>query len=161
MVINALPVFTIKYGPISVIIAAIGVIMKQSFIKIQRRKILRRKKGISPIRSGHVRRSKYNNTSCYCNLGHKHDSMAEAGYCNHLLLLKKAKEIKDFKTQVSYPLMVNDKRVTVHIVDFEVINKEGKKEVHEYKGFATAVWNLKRKLFEACYPSIPYIVIRC
>jgi len=140
--------------------AGIGINMKR-FTKIQLKKLIKRKKGISPIRVSRMKRvNKYNNTSCYCSLGHKHDSIGEARYCDQLSLLKKAKEIKSFETQVSYPLMVNDKRVTVHIVDFEVINKEGRKEIHEFKGFATAVWNLKRKLFEAVHPEVKYYVIR-
>ena len=103
--------------------------------------------------------NKYGNKSCSCRAGHKHDSVFEAEYCDQLSLLVKAREIKSFKTQVSYDLPVNGKSVAIHIVDFEVITKEGTIEVHETKGFATDLWHLKYKLFVAIYPEIPYHVI--
>ena len=71
----------------------------------------------------------------------------------------KAREIKSYKTQVTYDLVVNGKRITGHRVDFEVENNNGSIEVHEFKGFATDVWVLKRKLFIALYPDIPYKTI--
>ena len=56
--------------------------------------------------------------------------------------------------------MVNGIRITTHKVDFLVMTKKGKLEVNETKGFPTPEWNLKRKLFEALYPDIPYIVVK-
>ncbi|MFA5659607.1 MAG: DUF1064 domain-containing protein [Oscillospiraceae bacterium] len=103
---------------------------------------------------------KYGNKSCSCNQGHLHDSHGEAGYCNELALMQKAGEIKGYEIQRTFDLNVNGKKVCGHRVDFLVTNKEGKEEVHEFKGFATAEWNIKRKLFEAIYPEIEYIVIR-
>jgi len=91
--------------------------------------------------------------------GHLHDSRGEAGYCNDLEILRKTKNIKSYEIQRSYDLTVNGKTICKHIVDFVITNNEGREEVHEFKGFATAVWNLKRKLFEAVYPDIKYIVI--
>ena len=102
---------------------------------------------------------KYSNRSQVCHQNHKHDSVAEASYCDTLALLLKAKEIKSYRTQVTYDLTVNGKRVTGHRIDFEVEKNDGSIEVHEYKGFATPVWLLKRKLFIALYPNIPYITI--
>ena len=102
---------------------------------------------------------KYHNKSCKCHQDHIHPSRLEAEYCDQLALLVKAKEIRSYKSQVSYDLRVKGKKVCAHIVDFLVTTKTGKKEVHETKGFATAVWNLKRKMFEAQYPKIPYIVV--
>ena len=75
------------------------------------------------------------------------------------MLLFKAKEIRGYRSQVKFDLKVNDKHVTTHIVDFMVENNDKKFEVHEYKGFATDAWDIKRRLFEAIYPEIPYIVI--
>lgn len=123
--------------------------MKKSKINpIQRRKIK------------FIRRVKYNNSSCTCNQGHLHDSRGEASYCNDLELLKKAGEIKGYENQVTFDLVVNGKTICEHRVDFLVTTNSGKKEVNEFKGFATDVWNLKRKLFEAVYPDIKYIVVR-
>ena len=107
-----------------------------------------------------TRYSKYKSISTYCGLEHWHQSRKEAAYCNELHLLLKCKEIKEFKIQKRYDLKVNGKQITTHVIDFWVLNKNGHEEVHEVKGFATQLWNIKSKLFEALYPKIPYIVIR-
>ena len=93
-------------------------------------------------------------------------SKKEAAYYSQLKLERRAKLIKDFKRQVSFDLFafsLSDitfkRRVCSHIVDFLVVLPDGTQEVREVKGFATDVWDLKRKLFEANY-SIPYKVIR-
>lgn len=94
-----------------------------------------------------------------CLQDHKHDSRAEASYCNKLAIMLKDGEIKSYKSQVTYDLKVNGKKICGHRPDFEVEHLDGSLEIHEVKGFATAVWVLKHKLFEACYPDIPYKVI--
>ncbi len=106
------------------------------------------------------KKNKYGNESCRCSSGHGHDSRLEAGYCDDLKALKAAGEIKDYEIQRNYRLIVNNKIVCSHRVDFVVYPNKGPMEVHETKGFATDVWDLKRKLFEALYPEIPYIVVR-
>jgi hypothetical protein len=56
---------------------------------------------------------------------------------------------------------VNGVHICDHIVDFALFDKAGRVlEVHEVKGFADKAWPIKRKLFEALYPNIPYRVIR-
>ena len=102
---------------------------------------------------------KYKAISCKCQLGHIHDSRGEAGYCNTLEMLRRAGKIDGFEIQKKFDLKVGDVKISSHIVDFLVI-KDGYPEVHEYKGFATDVWKLKHKLFEACFPGIPYKVIK-
>jgi len=102
---------------------------------------------------------KYHNTPTACQAGHKHPSILEANYCDQLALLVKAGEIKSYKTQVKYGLCVNNNHVCDHIVDFEVETKDGKKEIHEAKGFQTAVWRLKFNLFRAIYPGTEYHII--
>lgn len=102
---------------------------------------------------------KYNNKSHQCKQNHIHQSTGEASYCNELYLLQRAGEIKEYISQKRFDLFVNGEKITTHIVDFLVTNKEGKLEVHEYKGFATEAWKIKKKLFEAVIPEIPYIVI--
>lgn len=97
--------------------------------------------------------------SCRCQSGHIHDSRGEAGYCDSLLLLQKDGTIKEYSTQVTFDLRVKGKLITRHRVDFLVIPRPGVMEVHEYKGVKTEVWLIKRNLFEACYPKIPYHVI--
>jgi len=100
--------------------------------------------------------SKYNNRKTYCLMRHLHDSKFEAGYCNRLLAMKQSGEIQHYDVQVPFWLPGGIK----HIVDFVV--KPGpdfSREVHETKGFFTAVARLKKKLFEEKYPDIPYKVI--
>lgn len=104
-------------------------------------------------------RNKYGNKTCKCNQGHMHDSIGEADYCNELEFLRRAKEIKSFESQVTFILEVNGKKICEHRPDFVVTELDGTKAVHEYKGVATAVWRLKKKLFEATHPDIPYYVI--
>jgi len=105
------------------------------------------------------RAQKYHNRSCRCASNHTHDSMFEAQYCDDLHILLKVGEIQEVRTQVSFPLVVAGLHIANHIVDFLVVNKAGTKEVHETKGFATDVWAIKHKLFEALYPDLPYHVI--
>ena len=90
------------------------------------------------------------------------DSKKEYRYSRDLELLKRVKEIKNWKPQVRYDLYAkNGAKVCYMRVDFEIINKEGKKEVHEVKSNATktAIWALKKKLFEDNYPDIGYKII--
>jgi len=104
-------------------------------------------------------RTKYHNKSSKCRAGHYHPSILEANYCDELALLVKAKEIKSYIGQVRYDLSVNGVHICDHIVDFEVTHNDGRIEVRETKGCATAVWKIKHKLFLAIYPDIKYEVI--
>jgi len=104
-------------------------------------------------------RNKYGNKTCRCNQDHLHDSIGEADYCNELEYLRRAGEIKSYKTQVTYQLEVNGHKICEHRPDFLVTELDGTQAVHEYKGLRTAVFNLKHKLFQACYPEIPYYII--
>lgn len=102
------------------------------------------------------------------------DSKREADYYLQLKIEKKAKVILDFERQVSFELRAwcpcdghdeteckrNFRKIGTHRVDFLVTHLNGSKEVREVKGFATDLWDYKRKTFEANYPDIPYKVIR-
>ena len=69
-------------------------------------------------------------------------------------------EIKEWDRQVKFSLYgKNGHQVTTHIVDFVITHLDGRKEVHEVKGFATAEWGIKQRLFEDNYPEIEYSVI--
>ena len=87
------------------------------------------------------------------------DSKAERDYYAQLMLLLKTRTILGVDRQVKYELRVEGKLICKHIVDFVVIDRGGR-SVHEVKGMETAVWRLKKKLFEALYPAVPYIVIK-
>lgn len=104
--------------------------------------------------------SKYGNRSGSCSSCHAHDSRAEAAYCEQLKALVRAKEILGYDAQVTFPLVgINGHTVCTHRVDFVVRFRDGGQEVHEVKGLATDVWQLKRKLFIDNHPAIPYVVI--
>lgn len=95
-------------------------------------------------------RRKYGNETKQYN-GITYDSKAEARYARDLDLLKKAGEIKEWEGQHRLSLDVNGYHICNYIVDFKVTNKDGEIELHEVKGFRTAVFNLKWKLTEALY----------
>lgn len=88
-----------------------------------------------------------------------HDSGEEAFYCNKLRLLKKAGEIQEYESQVSFDLRdAAGKWIGRHRVDFVVTEKDGIKTVHEYKGYESEDWKLRRALFSWNYPDLPYQV---
>lgn len=89
----------------------------------------------------------------------KNDSKFEAGKAQELELRKKAGEIKDFKEQVKIPLIVNDLVVCDYYIDFVIEHNDGIIEYCETKGYATDVWKLKWKLFEALYSQDPNVLL--
>lgn len=107
-----------------------------------------------------LKRSKYGAKRTKCLLGHSHPSMLECEYCNVLQERKRSGEIKDFEYNRRFELRVNGKLIGYHKPDFLVTNNNNTFEVHETKGFETSDWILRRNLFEAIYPNIPYIVIK-
>lgn len=107
-----------------------------------------------------VRRHKYHAKSSKCLQGHYHPSKIEAGYCDLLAANKRGGTIKDYESQVRFDFVVNGQKICSHIVDFVVEMPDGEKQVHECKGYEHPLWNIKRKLFEALYPDIEYIVIK-
>ena len=114
---------------------------------------------------------KYHNRWTRCSSDHNHASKLEAEYCDQLRLLKKTHNIVGYEVQQKFELKVNGKHICNHIVDFLVytnkllvescpgLQEAYQPEVHETKGFVTRDWKIKRKLFEALYPGIKYIVI--
>jgi hypothetical protein len=99
-------------------------------------------------------RSKMGAVKCSCRSGHIHMSRLEAGHCNLLHLMQAAGKIKSIRTQVRFPLKVEE--TINHYADFVVEYPDGKIEVIESKGFETDVWKKKYKLFLQQYPNIPY-----
>lgn len=81
-----------------------------------------------------------------------YDSKMEARAGAELEVLKKGGVIKDFKRQVSVPLVVNGVTVANWKVDFQVERSDGSKCFAETKGFETADYRIKRNLFLALYP---------
>lgn len=103
------------------------------------------------------RRHKYNAKSCRCQLGNIHASRGESACCDMIHNMFPKAEIKSQHRVILY---VNGKKVTTHVIDWQIIHEDGHEEVWEFKGMETNVWRLKHKLFEALYPDIPYVIIR-
>ena len=110
----------------------------------------------------YFKRTKYNNKTCVCRQQHQHDSIKESNYCNQLEVLRKAKEIDSYEIQRTFELRVNNQKICSIRVDFFVYDNFGNQQVHEVKSYPTmtSTWNIKRKLFEALYPDMQYIVIK-
>jgi len=109
------------------------------------------------------KRSKYGAESCQYG-GSRYDSRKEAAYAAQLDILKGAADpmerVRKWERQVRVPLIVKGKLVANWYIDFKVTYADGRVEFHETKGFATDVYKLKRKLFEALHPDKKLVVIR-
>lgn len=121
---------------------------------------------------------KYGAIRSICNLGHRHPSKAERSHCWCLQAQKKQGLIKDLEYEKAYDLVVGGNLVGVHKPDFtfkrpiRVYTPTGPQSVvattsdqfticvDEVKGFATADWKFKSKLFQTLYPQIEYRVIK-
>lgn len=78
--------------------------------------------------------------------GNYYASLFECSYANELYARKKNKEIKDYDTQVTFPLEVNGQKICDYIADFVIYHLDGSDEIVETKGWATPVFRLKWKL---------------
>jgi hypothetical protein len=103
------------------------------------------------------RKNKYNAKKTVVD-GIKFDSKDESDYYLHLKELKKKGQIKDFELQPKFELLpkfVNKKGKTIlpinYKADFLVTYTDGATEVIDVKGFETADFKLKKKLFEYKY----------
>jgi hypothetical protein len=85
------------------------------------------------------------------------DSKREAEYYCELKMRKRSGDIKEFALQPKYLIIdgyVRDGkkvRPTYYIADFLIHHKDDSHEVVDVKGMETAVFKLKRKLFESKY----------
>lgn len=101
------------------------------------------------------KRGKYNSVSATYD-GRTYHSRAEALYAAELDTLKRAympaDRVVSWEPQVKVSLDVNGQHITNYYCDFVVHFADGRTEWHEVKGYATAEWLLKEKLFRAIYP---------
>lgn len=81
--------------------------------------------------------------------GQRYDSGFEAQEGVRFQEMLERGEIKDLERQVKIDLRAYDKHITNYYIDFVVTHNDDSKEYIEVKGFATEVWRLKWKLFEA------------
>lgn len=90
------------------------------------------------------KKKKYSNVKTEIH-GRTFDSKGEAGLFVELQNREKAGEIKDLRCQESVYLTDAEIR---YIPDFSFVNvSTGEKEFWEFKGFETAEWRLKKKLW--------------
>lgn len=96
--------------------------------------------------------SKYKNVRTM--VGHRwFDSKGEAFRYMDLLMLERAKEIKDLKLQVKFPLHAGEDQLIGHyIADFTYLDsRSGERVVEDFKGKETQLFKWKRKHLEAQY----------
>lgn len=89
--------------------------------------------------------------------GVSYHSKKEAGYASELELRKKAGDIKDWSRQKVMPLDVGRFHICNYVIDFVIEHNDESIEYVEVKGFETALWRLKWKLFEATYGDLPNV----
>lgn len=87
-------------------------------------------------------------------------SAFEAKYAAQLDWRKKARDIKDWKSQITFNLTVNKTLICKYIIDFVIIHNDDSTEYIETKGFETRDWKIKRKLFKALYSQLNYKVVK-
>lgn len=104
-------------------------------------------------------RNKFNAKSSTYN-GHTYHSAREAQYAFELDIRVRAGELREWKRQVPIDLYVNGMKICTYTIDFLEIDKNGGEVWTEVKGFETADWRLKWKLFEALYPERDKQVIK-
>lgn len=92
--------------------------------------------------------------------GIKFASQGEGNRYCELKIMAKAGLIQDLRLQPRYVIQDGFQHATagrvqaiVYVGDFQY-TKNGKMIVEDYKGFETAVFKLKRKMFLKCYPEI-------
>lgn len=88
--------------------------------------------------------------------GKYHASTKEYNYYQQLLLRKKAGEISEIKTQVSFRLELNGIFITSYRADFVISFPDGHIEVHDVKGVTKnsmvyATFRLKKALMLAIF----------
>lgn len=116
---------------------------------------------VEPEKQSRARFTSHRRTDCLggCGKIRKHGSMEEARYCNQLALEVKAGKIKSYASQVRFP--IRDPRNTYTgkfwTPDFVVTLPNGREVIHEYKGFATEEYRLRRMLFHWNYPNLETI----
>lgn len=83
--------------------------------------------------------------------GYKFDSVGESERYAELVLLQKSGEIRDLQVHPTFPIEVNGQRICIYESDFSYVDKAGKLHVEDFKGKATALYSIKKKLLKACH----------
>lgn len=105
------------------------------------------------------RKNKFSNKTTIYN-GQYYQSIKEADYAQELDLRVRAKDLKEWRRQVPIDMYVNGMKICTYKIDFVEIDHNGNEVWTEIKGFETAEWRLKWKLFEALFPEREKQVIK-
>lgn len=81
--------------------------------------------------------------------GQFYHSTGEMNYAQQLDLRKRANDIRDWQRQVKIDLKVNGVHITNYFIDFIIEHNDGRKELVEYKGYETDLWQVKWNLLKA------------
>lgn len=95
--------------------------------------------------------TKYGAKKTECGSLHTHDSGIEARRCDELHALEAGGHIQRLELQPKFPVIINGKTVCNYIADFAWFTQDCR-IVEDVKGVTTPVFNLKKKLVEACHP---------
>ena len=95
--------------------------------------------------------TKYRAIKTDCDQGHTHDSKKEAARCNELHVLEAAGAIHRLEQQPVFPVIIDGKVICKYKADFAWWAADCR-IVEDVKGVTTPVFNLKKKLVEACHP---------
>ena len=83
--------------------------------------------------------------------GMKFDSIGERDRYVFLLSEQEAGRISNLQRQVKFPLTCNGVVVCHYIADFKYVDQHALLVVEDFKGVITDVFELKAKMFKACY----------
>lgn len=97
--------------------------------------------------------SKYSAIKTTCTAGHLHSSKLEAGRCDDLHALEARGELTRLEQQPSFKIEINGRPICTYVADFAWF-AAGCRVVEDVKGVKTPIFNLKKKLVEACYPGV-------
>lgn len=107
--------------------------------------------------------SKYKSSSCYCLSDHFHRSGLEGKVCDELRLRKIAKDIKDYRREVSITLMEGEVNVSSYIgkyiADFFIDHNDGTTEIMEAKGIEFPMFRKKWRALEKMYANDPTMTL--
>jgi len=95
--------------------------------------------------------TKYRAIKADCAHGHTHDSKAEAARCNDLHVLEASGAIQRLEQQPVFPVIIDGKVICKYKADFAWWTADCR-VVEDVKGMTTPIFNLKKKLVEACHP---------
>jgi hypothetical protein len=95
--------------------------------------------------------SKYGARKTVCAQAHTHDSGMEASRCNDLTAMEEQGRISRLELQPEFPVWINGKKVCTYVADFAWFVADCR-IIEDVKGMRTPVFNLKKKLVEACHP---------